>query len=128
MKMVIMRIAIVGSRSINNKEAIFKELASRFRVGDILISGGAAGVDSIAEEFAVNNNYEMLIFKPKGVKPADYLARNRLIVENSDLVLAFWDGISTGTIFTYNYALKRGIKAILIRYKHRKAYKGVNSI
>ena len=36
------------------------------------------------------------------------LVRNKLIVENCDSVLAFWDGQSRGTKFTLDYAKELG--------------------
>ena len=36
------------------------------------------------------------------------LVRDRLIVDNSDCVLAFWDGKSRGTKYTLDYAREQG--------------------
>ena len=36
------------------------------------------------------------------------LIRNKLIVENCDCLIAFWDGVSRGTKYTIDYATKMG--------------------
>lgn len=66
----------------------------------ILVSGGAIGVDTTAAEEAKRLGYpKPLIFLPnwkKFGKPAGMI-RNKLIVENSDGMIFFWDGQSRGT-------------------------------
>lgn len=43
--------------------------------------------------------------------------QNKLIVENADFVIAFWDGQSPGTRFTLNYAksLKKPVRVFMKR-------------
>ncbi len=46
------------------------------------------------------------------------LKRNRYMVDNSDIVIAVWDGRSgSGTGATVNYAKKQGKKVIIIEIK-----------
>ena len=44
------------------------------------------------------------------------LKRNITIIENADMVLAFWDGKSRGTKFTIDKAKQRGIPVQIIRH------------
>ena len=44
------------------------------------------------------------------------LKRNITIIENADMVLAFWDGKSRGTKFTIDKAKPRGIPVQIIRH------------
>ena len=99
-----MKTAIIGSRNITNVDL------SRFiPVGTTeIVSGGARGVDTVAKEYANRNGLKLTEFLP------DYerfgrgapLKRNITIIENADIVLAFWDGKSRGTKFTIDYAKK----------------------
>ena len=102
-----MKVAVIGSRSINNAEI------DRLVPPDttLIVSGGAVGVDTLAERIADRRGIKKLILYP------DYelygksapLIRDKLIVENSDMLIAIWDGESTGTEFTISYAKRRGI-------------------
>lgn len=44
---------------------------------------------------------------------AGYLERNRLLVDGIDVLYAVWNGQSSGTKYTYDYAVKMGKKAHL---------------
>ena len=102
-----MKVAVVGSRSIGKADI------SRYIPpdADLIISGGAVGVDTLAEEYADKNGIKKLILYP------DYelygksapLIRDKLIVDHADLVIAVWDGVSGGTEFTISYAKRRGV-------------------
>ena len=101
-----MKIAVIGSRNITHIDW------TRVRAsdGDIIISGGARGVDSLAAAHSYVNNLRLMEIRP------DYsrfgrgapIVRNRLIVDAADRVVAFWDGKSKGTLFTINHARKCG--------------------
>jgi len=66
---------------------------------DAIVSGGAYGADALAERFAREKGIPTIIFKPdwdKYGKSAGF-KRNILIVNEADVVVAFWDGFSKGT-------------------------------
>ena len=97
------KVAIVGSRTFTDYELAEKFIDKVCDDDAILISkiisGGAKGADTIAEEYARNHNIETQIFKPdweKYGKSAGY-KRNVDIIENCDICIAFWDGESKGT-------------------------------
>lgn len=101
-------ILITGSRSITDSSFIFDKLREEVKEGDVLIHGGAKGVDSIAQEFCNNNNFCSVIIRP--VDPsigAYYLHRNAEMIGMADRVIAFHDGASRGTDFTVRYAKAR---------------------
>ncbi len=101
-----MKLLIVGSRSIKN----FDLSAHIPNDVDMIISGGAQGIDSLAEEYADRRNISKLILRPdykKFAKGAP-LVRNKRMVEETDSVLVIWDGSSRGTLFTIEYARKLG--------------------
>lgn len=101
-----MKLAIIGSRSCPPVD-----IASHLtKIPDTIISGGAKGADSYAKEFALKNNLQLIEFLPEYDKygRSAPLVRNKLIVENCDCLLAFWDGKSKGTKFTLDYAKECG--------------------
>lgn len=107
-----MKILIVGSRSI--KEFDLSEYVPKET--ELIISGGASGVDSIAEEFADKHRISKLIMYPKYeiYGRAAPLKRNEIIVDIADEVLIIWDGKSRGTKHTADYAKKKNKKVHLI--------------
>lgn len=96
------KLAIVGSRSFNDKAFIDKLLNDYkfiFGLPYEVISGGAIGIDTFGENWAKENNIETRIFKPdwaKYGKKAGFI-RNEDIIKNCDVCLAIWDGESHGT-------------------------------
>lgn len=92
-----MKVAVIGSRNITS-----------FNLADIIpqgtteiVSGGAKGIDSLAQQFAEVNHLPCTVFLP------DYerygrsapLRRNDQIIAYADLVIAIWDGTSRGTLY-----------------------------
>lgn len=92
-----MRVAVIGSRG------LWVDDLGRYLPKDTteIISGGAKGVDASAKEYALTHNIPFCEFLPdyKKYGRAAPLKRNLVIIQNADLVLAFWDGSSRGTFF-----------------------------
>ena len=101
-----MKLAIIGSRTCPpiNIEAYLKYIP------DTIVSGGAKGADTYAREFAHEHNLELIEFLPDYNKygRSSPLVRNKLIVDECDCLIAFWDGKSRGTKYTIDYAIKQG--------------------
>ena len=98
-----MKLAIIGSRTCPPVDIMLylKHLSTA------IISGGARGTDAYARDIAKIHGIELIEFLPQYDKfPSKVtpLMRNKLIVENSDCLLAFWDGESRGTKYTLDYA------------------------
>lgn len=102
-----MRVAVIGSRSL-----VVCDLGAYLPKDTTqIISGGATGIDTCAKEYALSHGIEYVEFLP------DYshygrsapLKRNHSIVENAELVLAFWDGKSHGTKYTIGLCRQKGI-------------------
>jgi len=93
-----MRVAIVGSRTIPENIC---EIIMPYIPGETLriVSGGCNGVDKAAEQLANTLSIPIQTFLPEysAYGRRAPLVRNKLIVENCDLLLAFWDGYSHGT-------------------------------
>lgn len=104
-----LRVAVIGSRSITDKSFVedsLCDLYNKFPHIKEVVSGGAKGPDSFGEEWAKSRNILTKIFLPqwdKFGKRAGFI-RNEDIVKNSDVVFAFWDGKSNGTLNSINLA------------------------
>ena len=109
-----MKVAIIGSRNLTNVE-ISKYIPEN-TAG--IISGGARGIDTLAEAWADKNGISKIIIKPEyeKFKRGAPLKRNEKIVELADVIIALWDGKSRGTKFTIDYAkkLKKEVKVYVI--------------
>mgnify|MGYP000846991345 FL=1 len=98
-----MKIAIVGSRSFKDYELLKNEVEKFITENSLeevtIVSGGAVGADTLAEQFAAEMGYKTVIFIPdrKTHGREACRIRNTDIVETGEVVFAFWDGISTGT-------------------------------
>lgn len=91
---VAMKLAVIGSRRRFCPSLVQSEIAARNPSS--LISGGAAGIDTQAEEAARSMNIPVVVIRPDktGIKGrADVMAairrRNEVIIRTADAVLAF---------------------------------------
>jgi len=113
-----MKLAVVGSRNFNDYPLMKKYLDKIHSIEPItlIVSGGALGADTYAECWAEDNKVSRKIFKPewnKYGKKAGFL-RNVTIIENSNKVIAFWDGKSRGTKHSIDLAKKQGKKCKIV--------------
>ena len=101
-----MKVAVVGSRNFNNYE-LLKETLDKLNIS-LIVSGGAKGADSMSEVYAKEHGIETLIFKPDWSlgRHAGFL-RNENIVNNCNVLVAFWDGKSSGTKHSIDLAYKK---------------------
>ncbi len=104
-----MRVAIVGSRKYPNWHQVHSLVRSRLPEACTIVSGGAEGVDTWAANAARKRLGfpEPRIFLPKKPLPAGYFIRNQQIVDFADVLIAFWDGRSRGTMDTVDRGLER---------------------
>jgi len=111
-----MKFAVIGSRSFSDYKFLEKVL-STFDITEI-ISGGAKGADSLAEQYAKEHNIKTTVFLQdwnKYGKSAGFL-RNADIINASDEVIAFWDGVSRGTLDSINKAKKLNKKVHVYKF------------
>jgi hypothetical protein len=106
------RLAIVGSRSLKgNPKAWICVLSWVERTKPCLvISGGAEGVDTMAEQAADMLCIPKDIKYPKSKNWAGYSARNMLIAESCDTLLCIYDpdSLTHGGEWTADYAISIG--------------------
>lgn len=108
-----MKLLIVGSRSIKEFD-----LTPYIPVGvDTVISGGACGVDTLAEQFADSHHLSKYVIRPRYelYGRAAPLRRNEILVDMADAVLVIWDGRSRGTEYTIKYAQKTNKPITLVQ-------------
>lgn len=107
-----MNVAIIGSRSITSfdlSEYIPPDT-------DLIITGGAAGVDCLAEAYADKHRISKLILRPKYkiFGKCAPLKRNCEMIDAADKILIIWDGISRGSKQALEYAKEKSKNVQLI--------------
>lgn len=116
-------ISIIGSRDFENVEVLNEVMLKIIKLEGTpknIVSGGAIGADSLGCDWAISNNINPIIFEPKYKdfprkirRWAAPKARNTTIIENSDVVVAFWDMKSTGTKDSLDKATDKGVKTYI---------------
>ncbi|MGI4886174.1 MAG: SLOG family protein [Janthinobacterium lividum] len=91
-------VAVVGSRGLGACAALLARLAELAPTE--LVSGGAAGADTLGAEWARAHGVPLRVLRPdyRAHGPAAPHVRNRAIVAAADVVLVAWDGQSQGTL------------------------------
>lgn len=121
---------VIGSRTWKSEAVVFRTLDAGLAKGKIakIVSGGAKGADSIAEKWARTRKVPCEVFniladdvKAKGRRAAPHV-RNQRIVDACDILLAFWDGESTGTKSTIQKAFAAG-KSVFAVYADGTTHK-----
>ena len=109
-----MKLLIVGSRSIQDFD-LSPYVSAEV---DTVISGGAGGIDSLAEQYADLHRLSKHILRPRYdlYGRAAPLKRNEQMVDMADAVLIVWDGCSKGTQYTLKYAQKMNKPTTLIKF------------
>ena len=107
---IVQKIAIIGSRKYGNEEAVRTFVRAMSPDTNVLISGGAIGVDTWAADEFRKMGGRVVEIRPNYNKfgRGAPLKRNTEIVLGADDVVGFWDEESTGTLDTLTKALKMG--------------------
>jgi len=118
-----MKLAIVGGRDFTDT-ILFNKVIDRLLKREIfinvieIVSGGAKGIDTLAENYALNHNIKTNIFLPdwdKYGRSAGF-KRNVKIISNADITIAFWDGKSKGTKHSMNITKDLDKTLIVVKY------------
>lgn len=109
---VLMKYAIIGSRNCGAVDItnMVAAAAASFGTPTAIVSGGARGVDTLAETYAADNGIKFIKITPDYAQygRAATFIRNRAIIDKADCVVAVWDGQSHGTKYSMDYARKKG--------------------
>lgn len=114
------KVIIAGSRTFNNY-SLLKEICDDFLQGfeDIeIVCGMAIGADLLGYNYAISKGYPIKEFIPnwkKFGKKAGML-RNREMANYGNILIAFWDGFSTGTSNMIQEARKRKLVVKIVNY------------
>lgn len=115
-----MKIGIVGSRTFEEYTAMSDFIKEKIDLGDYdtVVSGGAVGADNLAERFARENGLRMIVHSPEWNRFGNNAGfiRNSKIVEESDIIFAFWDGRSRGTADTMEKARRQNKKVYVFTF------------
>lgn len=104
-----MRVAIVGSRGYLDLDSVVSFVDS-LPVDTVVITGGARGVDSVAEAAARKRGLEVVVHLADWAQygKAAGQIRNQKVADDCDRMVAFWDGTSPGTKGAISIASKAG--------------------
>ena len=111
-----MRVIIAGSRGINHYATVCDAVQrSGFTISRI-VSGMAAGVDTLANRYATQNGLPLDPFPAqwgKWGRSAGY-KRNVQMAQNADALIAIWDGKSPGTRHMIEAANAHGLRVFVV--------------
>jgi predicted Rossmann fold nucleotide-binding protein DprA/Smf involved in DNA uptake len=105
-----LKVAIVGSRRFSAPDRV-TEYVHDLPGSASIITGSASGVDAAATKAARERGMAVQVMPASFDELADSTkaaARNQRLVNACDLLVAFWDGSSTGTRETVDRALDSG--------------------
>lgn len=112
-----MKVIIAGSRGITDLNLLIKAVNKAYDEEGIsvweIISGGARGVDQLAEDFAKQTDIPITIMLADWVthgKKAGILRNIDMANSGAEALIALWDGESKGTGAMINIAKRKGLK------------------
>lgn len=117
-----MYIIIAGSRSINDERVVEEALAESGFPIDVIVQGGARGVDTLAKKYAQKNNLPHIEFganwnkhgKRAGpIRNAEMVRYAKESCECNGALVAIWDGESRGTFNIITQAFKAGLRVFV---------------
>ena len=107
-----MKVVVCGSRNYEKydeaKTYIEKCIQQTGENKVVILSGGCHGADMLGEKYAKEEGYIIKRISPEWNKygKAAGIVRNKIMAEEADLVICFWNGKSKGTKAMINYTKK----------------------
>lgn len=103
---------ICGSRSITEYGYVASAVSYAPFEPDMVITGGASGVDNSGQAYAHAHSIDVKNVKPKYTKHGKRapLKRNEDMVDEANTIIAVWNKQSNGTEYTISYAKDSGFK------------------
>lgn len=119
------RIIVAGTRTFDDylllKEKLDQLTKYLTNKDFIILSGNAQGADRLGELWATRNFVTYQVYRPDYQKYKPKIApimRNQEMVDNADILVAFWNGKSTGTKDIIERAVNESLqRVIVINYK-----------
>ena len=114
-----MNIGIIGNRKGWTYEFVRKKLKElNVYKSDVIISGGADGIDTFAQRYAKEIGAQIIIIysDPDKPIPQRYFDRNKLIILRSDIIVTFdkKELTHSGTRYGINFAKKQKKEVFVI--------------
>lgn len=125
-----MKIIVAGSRTYTNHQYVYTVLDSVIQRSDIVMQGGAQGVDQIAATWCRTHHVACREFKAEWEvygKAAGTL-RNAFMAHDSDALIAFWDGSSPGTGDMIRCMQRAGKPIFYARYDSTEDQEGLDML
>ncbi len=93
-----MKIVVAGSRNIHDKNLVYDCIEKSKVTITELVSGCAAGVDSLAEAYALDHDIQVMPFWADWKKHGKSAGpiRNKQMAEYADAAVVIWNGQSNG--------------------------------
>lgn len=120
-----MKVIIAGSRDNIEYQDVLSAMGECPWSSEIteVVSGKARGVDTLGEQWAIENNISIKEF------PADWkkfgrsagIKRNEQMGDYADALVAVWDGESKGTRHMIDYSKNKGLKVFVYNLKDKKS-------
>lgn len=115
-----MRVIIAGSRSFNDYPLLVNtcDVILNSVNGIEIVSGTASGADKLGEKHALERGHQIKRFPAnwtKYGKSAGYI-RNEEMAKYADMLIAFWDGKSRGTMHMINLAKKYNLEIKIVKF------------
>lgn len=94
-----MKVILAGSRSLDDAWLVFDAMQGCPFVITEVVSGHAKGVDILGEQWALDNDIDLVVFHAnwRGKGRAAGILRNQKMAAYADALVAIWDGMSKGT-------------------------------
>lgn len=121
-----MKLAIIGSRSLDKAEVIFPIIDSfleDYKEHSItFLIGSAKGLDPLTKKFAEGRGIDVVEFIPYHLIDSSvefsskyFFTRTKQLIDNADRVLAIWDMKSKGTEYGIKYSQKKGLPIMVVK-------------
>ncbi len=116
------RLLVAGSRTFHTwplgqvEDMLNQASYALDRTFDVVIHGGAKGVDQIAGLWASHKGYPVTVYPARWDiygRRAGYI-RNKIMVDLAEAALVVWDGKSKGTKHTMDLAVAAGLPLVIV--------------
>jgi hypothetical protein len=114
-----MKVIIAGGRDFDNY-ILLREKCDELIESNLteIVSGGARGTDKLGEQYSKEKGFDLKIFPAdwnKHGKGAGHI-RNRQMADYGEMLIAFWDGKSSGTKNMIENSKKLGLTVHIVNY------------
>jgi predicted Rossmann-fold nucleotide-binding protein len=121
-----MKVCIIGSRSLEQGEKVLPVIDTfikdHTKKPQVIISGGAKGVDQLSKMYADKHGIDFIEFLPYHLIDTTvefnskyFFIRTKQMIDNADKVLAIWNTKSKGTEYGIKYAQKKNIPVMVVK-------------